>query len=379
MLLILTSPVAVLRAGVPDPQLVKVLINAKAAHHPVTVISNHGQPDWFANTFGTSGVQFLHTPGRQSGAIIALNAEKFSLNPFDALVLAAKDEDVQMGKNGGAILVAAGWATSPQVRALGIQINGPQELADIIALTQGWAGQWWYSGATPHYSVRALSDLSQLHKAPSQAEFAKRVTNTVKNGGARLNSLLTVTARSLLIDGLGAQSNLVWGVYPSSSSANDDDEVLSDFTHRLRTTVSRVQLCRRGEPLFLRHTASHKRSHGAGGDRTDPSDQVRTIHLNPYYKTSNRLKDKHVVVVDDVTTYGVSFGVAAAFLRKAGAQAVTGVALGKFGNQLRAYDVDIQSDPYQPIPTGMFKVVHSAPFPGTTNPVSQQVLQGLIP
>ncbi len=379
MLLILTSPAAVLRAGVPDPQLVKVLINAKAAHHPVAVVSNHLQPVWFPDSFGTSGVQFLHTPGRQSGAIIALNAKKFSLNPFDALVLAAKDEDVQMGKNGGAILLAAGWATSQQVKALGIQINGPQELAEIIALTQGWAGQWWYSGATSHYGVRALSDLSQFHMSPSQAEFAKRVTNSVKNGGARLNSLLTVTARSLLIDGLGAQSNLVWGVYPSSSSANDDDEVLSDFTHRLRTTVSRVQLCRKGEPLFIRHTASPKRSHGGGGDRTDPSDQVRTIHLNPYYKANNRLKGKHVVVIDDVTTYGVSFGVAAAFLRKAGAQAVTGVALGKFGNQLRAYDIEIQSDPYQPIPTCNFNVAHSAHFKGATNPVSQQVLQGLIP
>lgn len=379
MLLILTSPAAVLRAGVPDSQLVKVLIRAKAANHPVAVISNHAQPGWFPGAFGTSGVQFLHTPGRQSGGIISLNAKKFSLNPFDALVLAAKDEDVQMGKNGGAILVAAGWATSPQVKALGIQINSPKELDEIIALTQGWAGQWWYSGATPHYNVRALSDLSQFHKAPSQAEFAKRVTNTVKNGGARLNSLLTVTARSLLIDGLGTQSNLVWGVYPSSNSANDDDEVLSDFTHRLRTTVSRVQLCRKGEPLFVRHKPSPKRSHGGGGDRTDPSDQVRTIHLNPYYKTSNRLRDKHVVVIDDVTTYGVSFGVAAALLRKAGAQAVTGVALGKFGNQLRGYDIDIQSDPYQPIPTGKFKVIHSAPLPGTTNPVSQQVLQALIP
>lgn len=379
MLLILTSPAAVLRAGVPDPQLIKVLTDAKAAQHPVAVISNHTQPDWFAAAFGTSGVQFLQTPGRQSGAIISLNAQKFGLNPFDALVLAVKDEDVQMGKNGGAILVAAGWATSTQVKALGIQIQSPQELADIIALTQGWAGKWWYSGATPHYSVHALSDLSQYYKAPSQAEFAKRLTDTVKHGGARLNSLLTVTARSLLIDGFGSQSNLVWGVYPSSSSANDDNEVLSDFTHRLRTTVSRVRLCRRGEPLFIRHTPSPKRSHGAGGDRTDPSDQVRSIHLNPYYKSSNRLKDKHVVVIDDVTTYGVSFGVAAALLRKAGAHAVTGVALGKFGNQLRAYDIDIQSDPYQPIPAGKFKVVDSTTFPGATNAVSQQVLQALIP
>ena len=379
MLLILTSPDAVLRAGSPDPHLVKVLVDAKAASHPVGLISNHSEPSWFQPAFGTSGVQFLQTPGRQSGEIISINATKLGLHPFDALVLAVKDEDVQMGKNGGAVLLAAGWSSIPQVQALGIQVQSPQELADIIALTQGWTGQWWYSGASPQYNVRALSDLSQFYQTPSQTEFAKRLTATVKGGGARLNSLLTVTARSLLIDGMGAQNNLVWGVYPSSSSDNDDSEVLSDFTHRLRTTVSRVQLCRKGKPLFIRHTHSAKRSHGGGGDRTDPSDQVRSIHLNPYYKDSNRLKGKHVVVVDDCTTYGVSFGVAAALLRKAGAQAVTGVALGKFGNQLRAYDIDIQSDPYKPIPADKFKVVNSGFFPGATNPVSQKVLQSLIP
>ena len=94
------------------------------------------------------------------------------------------------------------------------------------------------------------------------------------------------------------------------------------------------------------------------------------------------LDSRRILLVDlnNFARYpSLAVGSLAASLRKAGAQAVTGVALGKFGNQLRGYDIDIQSDPYQPIPMGKFKVVHSAPFPGTTNPVSQQVLQALIP
>ena len=58
-----------------------------------------------------------------------------------------------------------------------------------------------------------------------------------------------------------------------------------------------------------------------------------------------RVAGRHVIVVDDVTTYGVSFGVAAAFLANAGAKSIQGVALGKFGNQLRYYEIDLIGDP----------------------------------
>lgn len=379
MLIVMTSPDAILRSGVPDPALVTVLRNVKAAGNPVGLISNHGEPAWFQSAFANTGVQFLQSKGRQSGEIVSQNAGKFGLHPFDVLVLASKDEDVQMGKNGRALLVAAGWSCARQVDGLGIRVSNAIQFQEVVDLTGGWTGQWWFAGAAPRYDVCALSDLSGYGKPITQQEFARRLTSTVKNGGARLNALLAITARSLLMDGTDAVKDLVWGVYPSSASGNDDGDTLCDFTHRLRTTVSRVQFSKRGQPLFIRHTASHKRSGGGGGDRTDPTGQVQTIHLNPFYRESNRLVGKHVVVVDDCTTYGVSFGVAAAFLRKAGAKAVSGVALGKFGNQLRHYEIDILTDPFAPVVAGGFSVASSDWLRGTNNPVSQQVLQGLIP
>src|SRR5690348_4308907 len=99
------------------------------------------------------------------------------------------------------------------------------------------------------------------------------------------------------MDGFGSELNLVWGVYPSSSSGNDDREILSDFSHRLRTTISRSHFCKKGQPLFIRHTASPKRSYGGGGNRTDPSGQMETIHLNPFYAENKRLVGKHVIVL----------------------------------------------------------------------------------
>ena len=211
----------------------------------------------------------MQNRGRQSGEIVSQNAKKFALNPFDALVLAAKDEDVQMGKNGGAILVAAGWSAAQQVASLGIRIDNAAQLQEIIALTAGWSGQWWYAGDAGRYRVRALSDLSGLGKDVTQQLFAQRLTATVKGGGGRLNALLAVTSRSLLMEKVNQLDGLVWGVYPSSKSANDDDEILSDFTHRLRTTVSRVRFSKREEPLFIRHTPSPKRSAGGGNEVGD--------------------------------------------------------------------------------------------------------------
>jgi len=86
-----------------------------------------------------------------------------------------------------------------------------------------------------------------------------------------------------------------------------------------------------------------------------------------------------VIVIDDCTTYGASFGVAAAFLRKAGAASVHGIALGKFGSQLHHFKINLNSDPFAPILNGQFTVGPVTTFPGTTDNTAQQVLIRLIP
>lgn len=380
MLIVLTSSDALVRNGKVDMSLVDVLKKAQADGNPTALISNHQKPAWFDGAFAGSQVKFIQEYGRQNGTVVSRNATHFKLNPFDVLVLASKGEDVQMGKNGGALLVAEDWSADPKVAALGVKMTSAADLSQIIELTAGWSGKWWFSVDAPRYSVRALSDLStkKYGLTGTQQAFAYGLTTTVKKGGAKLNALLAVAARSMLMEGFGTKKDLVWGVYPSSDSANDDTEVLTDFTHRLRTTVSLARMAKKEEPLFIRHTHSSKRSAGGGGSRTDPTEQIQTIHLNPYYSKSGRLIGKNIVVVDDCTTYGVSFGVAAAFLRAAGATSVTGVALGKFGSQMLYYEIEIKSDPFKPVKTGGFVVSGTAPMPGTTNSTAQLSLQNLI-
>ena len=378
MLIIMSSPDAILRNGVPYQELVQVLAKAKDQGNPVGVISNHTEPSWFSDFFSGTEVQFLRIPGRQNGKIVSHNANHYSLKPHDVLVLAAKPADIQMGKNGGAILITAGWSQNPQVVDLGIHVDSSGEFYEVVSFISKWPGGWWFVGDATNYSVRVVADLSGYGVSNAQRLFGHKLTSTVKNGGARLKALLAVTTRSLLVDGLGLEQNLVWGVYPSSNSRNDDGEVLSDFLHRLRTTVSRVRYASRGEPLFIRHQPSPKRSAGNGEDREDPSSQITTIHLNPFYRERGRLQNKRVIVLDDCTTYGVSFGVASAFLRRAGAAAVTNVALGKFGSRSEYYDITIDSDPFSPIEPHRF-TFRKANLTGYTNSVLQHQLQEIIP
>jgi hypothetical protein len=377
MLIVLASPDAILKYGKPDAGVVGSLINATKAGNPVAIVSNNLKPDWFDAAFQQSGVQFLREYGRQNGKVISRNAAAFKLNPFDVLVLAANESDVRMGKNGPAVLVAAGWVNCPEVNDLGIRVDDSNQLNEVIELSSKWAGQWWFAGDTGSYNIRALADLSQYYKTVDQRLFGEKVTATVKKGGPRLNALLAMTARSLMNDSITNIADL-WGVYPSSDSNNLDQEVLSDFTHRLRTTASRVMFATRGKPLFIRHQPSVKRStQGVSVDRTDPSNQLLTVHLNPYYES--RIRGRRAVIIDDCTTYGVSFGVAAALLKSAGARSVTGVALGKFGNQLLQFDIVVTGNPYAPLSANDFKVNGTSNFSGQTNSSSQADLLLLIP
>jgi hypothetical protein len=125
VLILLMSPAAlILKGSAPDPKLIALMKKIRGSH-PVGLISNGEEPNWFASAFKDSNVQFIREPGRQNGEIVSRNAKKFKLNSFDVIVLATKSEDVQMGKNGGAVLIGAGWSADPRVQDLGIGVSDP--------------------------------------------------------------------------------------------------------------------------------------------------------------------------------------------------------------------------------------------------------------
>jgi len=377
MLVLIASPSSLLDISLRVNQPVADAMIEIAKNNPVVIVSNKPEPHWFDTTFKGSNVQFKQVPGRQSGQYLKDISKSNNVPTSNFLCLTASDEDYMMGKNGQSILIAAGWSNNAKAKGLGIQVADASELKEVFELTNNWPGSWWFSGSGPSYGVRALADLSSYGLGNTQVLFSQKVTAAVKQGGGPLNALLAITSRSLLQEWGGEKKGIFFSVFPSSNPANYNNEVLTDFTHRLRTTVSRVHFESRDEPLFVRHSASPKRSHGQGGDRTDPTSQITTLHLNPRYATN--IKGKDVFLVDDCTTYGLSFGVAAAFLKAAGASSMTGIALGKFGSRLEHYEINITGNPYKPLKPSDFAMIAHHSLSGTTASSAQNALHKLIP
>lgn len=378
MSVVLTSTTTIAPNGIINTNVATALATLASDGTPVGIISNNPQPTWFNEFFSSTKVVFRQHNKRQDGTIIPILSKLNSIPTHDFVVLGATIDDVQMAKNGGAVLVPAGWAASQEVTKYGIAVANEVEFSEAISLINEWPGSWYFEGSKPKYAVRSLCNVSGKNVPYDQEQFSKKVVVTIKGGGARLQALLVVAARSLLMSAIATQNNLMWGVYPSSTStsANADTETLSDFSHRLRTVVSRVTFAKRNAPLFIRHAASIKRSSGKATNRIDPANQIETLHLNPVYK--GKVAGRNVVLLDDCTTYGTSFGVASAYLRKAGAASVSCLALGKFGDQLHYYDIDIKTDPFAPVTKQQYTVLNTCYFGGSHNHAAQLALRGLI-
>lgn len=155
MLILATSPRAISRGDSPIRELVQALIAIAQDGNGVGVISNQEAPPWFGSAFSGSKVEFARVRGRQDGKALRAVAKKVHLEPHDTLVLATTPDDMQMGKNGGAVLVAGAWSSDQKVRSLGIQVAGGAELVEVVNLTAGWPGAWWFSGTASSYCAPA--------------------------------------------------------------------------------------------------------------------------------------------------------------------------------------------------------------------------------
>ena len=362
MSVVLTSPSVIAPGGVVNLSLTGALEGLAKTGAVVAVVSNHSKPGWFQSVFPTQAVQFMHVRGRQGGKVVSNVASKYNVPPHDCIVLGITDTDAKMARDGGAVLLSAAWGAVSRAVDYGIPVSNVNEFLQAVTLVDRCAGAWYFEGSGPWYAVRALADASGRSVSAAQTAWAQKIENTINGGGSRLTALLATGAKSFFMSGIVKPSNLMFGIYPSSRSDNKDREVLGDFLHRLRTATSRVQFAKKGSPLLVRHTAAMKRSQSGTSNRSDPSEQLETVHLNPEY--TGKVKGRHVVIMDDCTAYGVSFGVASALLRKAGAASVSCVALGKIGDRLQYLEIAITGNPFRPISSGQYSVLTTRPLQG---------------
>lgn len=341
---------------------------------PVYVLSNNPEPSWFEDELGAHGAEFHQARGRQNGRLTKAVKALFPR----ALVLGNSNADLQMAINAGATYLGCGWAAEKRATEYGIPVETVSDLDEVIDLISTWPGSFWFHGKKLDFELIALSDLSTKYfgAGMDQKQFGKLVTTTIKQGGPKQLALLAalcVSLRHKKVIEPRTPDDRIFGVYPSSSSRNDDTEVLSEFCQRLRTATTRARNAKRGLPLFIRHRSSATRSQG--GSR-DPSKQLESVHVNPEY--AKTIEGRQAIVLDDCTTHGLSFSVAAAMLRRAGAGSVTCIALGKFGNQLKHYDIRITADVFEPIPSDGYQVIGEEPWSGSEDGEAQDMLRSLL-
>jgi hypothetical protein len=84
------------------------------------------------------------------------------------------------------------------------------------------------------------------------------------------------------------------------------------------------------------------------------------------------VRGRTVYVLDDFLTKGLSFSVADALLRRAGAKGVVAVAMGAFGKSPQRFDITVAGDPFKALTTKDYSTNGYASLRGVLPPVRME-------
>jgi hypothetical protein len=336
-------------AGSPRSGIAEGLKEVKDSGVFVALISSHPEPQWLHNHFDF--VQFWKCAynDRQSGKIIDKlldNNRDKGLKKSEILIFGSKDADLYMAVNSQTLLVRCSWVPllEPKIQKYGIGLESARLVGKLVQLLRS-TQPWYFRSGSGSMGIYSLTNAGTIGVTdPPSLSLINRLRDCLKSGEQQSKSAFNIHLLSSLNVTDEFRRVKWWTCYPSSESLNDGKETMDDFVDLARETFKK----RTNGPIFIRHTPAAKRHKQRGTDRTDPSSQIKTIHLNPAYR--GKLAGETVAVLDDYLTYGVSFGVASALLRKVGVARILAVSMGKFGGQARFYQIDIlQDDVYKPI------------------------------
>ncbi len=349
-------------------------IKACEADHWFVAVSNRPKPPWFEKN-GTATV-YCNAPGlggrgRESGSFVAellrLNHEKLKLKQSQVVVLGYGDRDVPMFANSGSVLIRCDWRSdlSAKIRRYGIPCPKPSYVPRILALLNE-ENPWYFTATDRLFDTYCLTNAATRIGSDEELKtLAAQLQACLKHGGsAKQVDFMVHALSSIYATDVFRQADL-WCFYPSSRSANGGKEVIAEFAEMPRTTFGIRQS--KG-PVLLRHTQTASRHSGPQDQREDPTSQVRTVHLNREYRDA--IKDGTVVVLDDFMNHGVSFSVAASFLKQAGAKKVIGVAMGKFPRTSYVREIKLATSPFAPVRD--FRIVRTVTESGTYNKAANE-------
>jgi hypothetical protein len=334
------------RARAPHSQIQDALKAIVAQGHAVCLISSHNEPVWLKKYFSFVQFQTCSFQCRQSGQIVQsiLDANtKNSLKHSDVIVLGASNADLFMAANSQTLLARCNWVhLEDRIRNYGLPVREPKGISKLIEFLRD-RDPWyfhWQASDTEVFSLTNAGTIGELDAGIVRLNV--KLKGCLKEGKIQNRKEFIAHLLSSLYATDTVRSIDVWGWYPSSVAGNENNEVMREFCTLARTMFGR----RTKGPLFVRHKTASAR-HRQKGDRTDPSEQIQTVHINPAYK--GLIEGKTIGVLDDYLTHGLSFGVASSLLFKAGAKKVVGITMGKFGHCAQVWDIQIHDDAYAPI------------------------------
>ena len=349
---------------------------ALVGSHVFVSVSDRPAPSWFKTNF--PWLKYCNAPSfgggsRKSGKFVAglLDLNKtLNLRKSQLVMLGYGEADVPMYANSQSVLIRCDWRSDlhPKIRPYGIPCPTVSALPPILKLLNE-EHPWFFTHTDNVCDTYCLTNAATRVGSDEELKaLAAQLQSCLKAGNPKKRQEFIVHLLSSFYATDIFRAADLWSYYPSSKSANDGTELICDFVELARTTFNRRK---KEHPLFIRHTPTSARHSSPQAKREDPASQIQSIHLHPDYDGS--LRGKTVVVLDDYTTTGVSFSVAAAFLRKAGAAKVLAVAMGKFPRTSYIQEIELGSSPFARVQN--YRITRTTSQAGTHAPEASEAFK----
>lgn len=267
--------------------------------------------------------------------LITFLSKKIDRELNDVIIIGAKDADMQTAKNLKSILLRADYAkkNNPNddiyTKDYGLPLKEVDSIELFFKAFTAVVNPWYFKiQVDKDTTFLALTSANTFADPDSSStrikdEFRKHLKQHKQEYYIPFIWYFIVVAHLMTRDLVEFD---FWDIYPSSGKDSVNDDLLYFARKASHTFGKRFQ----AERIFLRIEQSKKRHTMSAHDRVQDGcdEQFKTMIINPEYR--DKLDGKNVCIIDDFTRHGTSCETVRHMLKKAGANKILFIAMGKF-------------------------------------------------
>lgn len=281
-------------------------------------------------------------PARQRANSIAPILEKFGVALHESILVGAREEDMQAGVNNKLLLLRPAWYGGNL--AYGFELQSIEALGRFCMLFGIRQHPFFWQIKTQRVNMNALGPFSTF--IPAYQYFGADAIGAAKHNGGTQEFWQQMVTSTLYFSGLMHKVNLI-AVYPGHSSVAKD-KAFYGALDVLGKCFNKPFM----RDLLVRHESAVKSTEHKASDRKFAS-QVNTIRVNRYPMNGGKirkgafsLKDRCVLIVDDICTSGRSLDTARAYFEAAGATTILFSWLKTINTDFYSMAANVQIKPY---------------------------------